>query len=103
MPVTLGAFCVASFIAAAQQTHSAAMMPIDRCLASMARLSLAHAARPFANSIPRFLAPALVQFRQASVVRIKKTKKKRTIPKDFKRHNLDKRDFPQFSLCEAMR
>ncbi|KAH7165690.1 ribosomal protein L1-like protein [Dactylonectria macrodidyma] len=79
------------------------MAPIDRCLASMARLSLLQAPRPAIPSIPRFLAPAAVQTRQASVVRIKKTKKKRTIPKDFKRVNLSKRDFPQFSLCEAMR
>ncbi|KND93760.1 50S ribosomal protein L1 [Tolypocladium ophioglossoides CBS 100239] len=82
------------------------MAPIDRCLASMARLSLtqfSQVARPSATSIPRFLAPALVQHRQASVVRIKKTTKKRPIPKDFKRRNLEKRQFPQFSLCEAMR
>ncbi|KAF7547145.1 hypothetical protein G7Z17_g7928 [Cylindrodendrum hubeiense] len=79
------------------------MAPIDRCLASMARLSLMQATRPAIPSIPRFLAPAAVQTRQASVVRIKKAKKKRTIPKDFKRFNLSKRDFPQFSLCEAMR
>ncbi|KAI5461660.1 ribosomal protein L1-like protein [Mariannaea sp. PMI_226] len=80
------------------------MAPIDRCLASMARLSLTQLARPAIPSIPKFLAPAAVQTRQASVVRIKKTtKKKRAIPKDFKRHNLTKRHFPQFSLCEAMR
>ncbi|OAQ64999.1 60S ribosomal protein L1 precursor [Pochonia chlamydosporia 170] len=79
------------------------MTAIDRCLASMARLSVAQVARPSTTSIPRFLAPAFVQTRQASVVRIKKVTKKRAIPKDFKRHNLDKRQFPQFSLCEAMR
>lgn len=80
------------------------MAPIDRCLASMARLSVSQISRPSMTSIPRFLAPAFVQqTRNASVVRIKKAKKKRTIPKDFKRHNLDKREFPQFSLCEAMR
>lgn len=79
------------------------MAPMDRCLASLARLSLAQAVRPTAPTIPRFLAPALVQTRQASVVRIKKTKKRKAIPKDFERHNLTKRDFPQFSLCEAMR
>ncbi|KAF4471089.1 acid phosphatase precursor, partial [Fusarium albosuccineum] len=80
------------------------MAPIDRCLASMARLSLLQTPRPAIPSIPRFLAPAAAQqTRQASVVRIKKTKKKRAVPKDFKRPNLTKRDFPQHSLCEAMR
>lgn len=79
------------------------MTAIDRCLASMARLSIAQVTRPSTTSIPKFLAPAFVQTRQASVVRIKKVKKKRAIPKDFKRHNLEKRQFPQFSLCEAMR
>ncbi|KID91922.1 60S ribosomal protein L1, partial [Metarhizium majus ARSEF 297] len=79
------------------------MTAIDKCLASMARLSIAQVTRPSTTSIPKFLAPAFVQTRQASVVRIKKVKKKRAIPKDFKRHNLEKRQFPQFSLCEAMR
>ncbi|EFY98076.2 60S ribosomal protein L1 [Metarhizium robertsii ARSEF 23] len=69
----------------------------------MARLSIAQVTRPSTTSIPKFLAPAFVQTRQASVVRIKKVKKKRAIPKDFKRHNLEKRQFPQFTLCEAMR
>ncbi|KFH41679.1 50S ribosomal protein L1-like protein [Hapsidospora chrysogenum ATCC 11550] len=80
------------------------MAPIDRCLASMARLSLSQATRPAVPAIPRFLAPSLVQSRQASVVRIKgKQKKKRVLPKDFKRHRIEKTDFPQFSLCEALR
>ncbi|QPG96997.1 hypothetical protein C2857_005598 [Epichloe festucae Fl1] len=80
------------------------MTAIDRCLASMARLSIAQMARPSPTPIPRFLAPAIVQqTRQASVVRIKKVTKKRAIPKDFRRQNLDKRQFPRFSLCEAMR
>lgn len=81
------------------------MAPIDRCLASMARLSLAQPLmRPAVPTIPRFLAPSLVQSRQASVVRIKgKPKKKKVLPKDFKRHRFQKRGFPQFSLCEAMR
>lgn len=81
------------------------MAPIDRCLASMARLSLLQTSRPAIPTIPKFLAPAAAQqVRQASVVRIKKTtKKKKALPKDFKRHNLNKREFPQYSLCEAMR
>lgn len=70
----------------------------------MAKLSVSQAAmRPMVSSLPRFLAPALVQSRQASVIRTKKPTKKKTLPKDFKRHNLDKREFPRFSLCEAMR
>ncbi|RSL98657.1 hypothetical protein CEP52_010194 [Fusarium oligoseptatum] len=82
------------------------MAPIDRCLASMARLSLLQTPRPAIPTIPRFLAPAAAaqQVRNASVVRIRKTtKKKKPLPKDFKRHNITKRDFPQYSLCEAMR
>ena len=79
------------------------MAPIDRCLASMARLSLAPALRPSVSSIPPFLAPALVQSRQASVVRLKKAKKKRTVPKNFPRPDLKKREWTQYSLCEAMR
>ncbi|CVK87490.1 related to ribosomal protein L1 [Fusarium proliferatum] len=81
------------------------MAPIDRCLASMARLSLLQTPRPAVPTIPKFLAPAAAQqVRQASVVRIRKTtKKKKALPKDFKRHNLAKREFPQYSLCEAMR
>jgi large subunit ribosomal protein L1 len=70
----------------------------------MARLSVSQAfMRPTVSSLPRFVAPALVQSRQASVIRSKKTTKKKPIPKDFKRHNLTKREFPQYSLCEAMR
>ncbi|KAG5950356.1 hypothetical protein E4U53_005219 [Claviceps sorghi] len=80
------------------------MTATDRCLASMARLIITQASRPSLVSIPRFLAPAIVQqARQASVVRIKKVKAKRALPKDFKRPNLEKRQFPRFSLCEAMR
>ncbi|KAG6006575.1 hypothetical protein E4U21_006873 [Claviceps maximensis] len=80
------------------------MTAMERCLASMARLSITQASRPSLVSIPRFLAPAIVQqSRQASVVRIKKAKPKRAISKDFRRHNLEKRQFPRFSLCEAMR
>ncbi|KAF7563177.1 hypothetical protein G7046_g972 [Stylonectria norvegica] len=81
------------------------MAPTDRCLASLARLTFQQTPRPALPSIPRFLAPAAAQqTRQASVIRIKKTtKKKKAVPKDFKRHNLAKREFPQFSLCEAMR
>ncbi|KAK0758986.1 hypothetical protein N5P37_008473 [Trichoderma harzianum] len=80
------------------------MAPIDRCLASVARLTLSQQSiRPAVPLIPRFLAPALVQSRQASVVRTKKTTKKKAVPKDFKRHNLEKREFPQYTLCDAMR
>lgn len=82
------------------------MAPIDRCLASMARLSLAQPVRPAVPAIPRFLAPSLVQSRQASVVRLGrkgKVKKKKVLSKDFKRHRYEKTDFPQFSLCEAFR
>lgn len=72
----------------------------------MARLSLTQATRPAVPTIPKFLAPSLVQqqTRHASVIRIKKkAKKARTIPKDYRRHKLEKYGFPQFSLVEAMR
>jgi large subunit ribosomal protein L1 len=82
---------------------------MDRCLASMARLSLTQTARQAQQTIPRFLAPSLVhgqhqQTRHASGLRIKKkAKKTRVIPKDFRRHRLEKYEFPRFSLVEAMR
>lgn len=81
------------------------MAPVDKCLASMARLSLSQASRPTISMVPRYLAPAvLVQSRQASVVRVKKGPvKKKAVSKDFRRHNFDKTDFPRFSLVEAMR
>jgi large subunit ribosomal protein L1 len=83
------------------------MAPIDRCLASMARLSLAQATRPAVPTIPGFLAPSVVvqQTRHASVVRNKdkSKKKKKPVPKDFKRHRYEKTDFPQYSLCDALR
>ncbi|KJZ74523.1 hypothetical protein HIM_06119 [Hirsutella minnesotensis 3608] len=80
------------------------MAPIDRCLASMARLSLvqsARVARPSAESIPRFLAPAMVHSRSAVTIRPKKAKK--ALSKDFKRQSLEKHQFPRYTLCEAMR
>ncbi|KAG9250281.1 ribosomal protein L1-like protein [Emericellopsis atlantica] len=83
------------------------MAPIDRCMASVAKLSLAPTVRPsISSTIPRFLAPSLVQTRHASVVKIgrkKQVKKAKPLSKDFKRHKLDKADFPQFTLCEALR
>ncbi len=71
----------------------------------MARLSLTQASRPTVPMVPRCLAPAaLVQTRHASVVRIKKGPvKKKPVSKEFRRHNLDKNEFPRFSLVEAMR
>ncbi|EGX89722.1 60S ribosomal protein L1 [Cordyceps militaris CM01] len=81
------------------------MPAVDKCLASLARLSLLQASRPTTSMVSRCLAPAtLVQTRQASVVRIKKGPvKKKSVPKEYRRHNLDKTDFPRFSLVEAMR
>lgn len=81
------------------------MAPLDRCLASMAKLTLTQGSRPAVQTIPRYLAPALLQTRQATVVRIKKENKKKAVPKDYKRHNLQKRTgiLPQWSLVEAMR
>lgn len=77
---------------------------MDKCLASMARQSLMVSTRPTISSVPQFLAPALVQTRQASAAVPKKaSKKKAALPKDFKRHNLERQNFPQFTLCEAMR
>jgi large subunit ribosomal protein L1 len=73
----------------------------------MAKLSvLQPVMRPTIASIPRLAAPALLQTRYASArptARSKKVAKKKAIPKDFKRHNLTKREFPRWSLCEAMR
>lgn len=82
------------------------MAPIDRCLASMARLTLTQPARPAVPTIPRFLAPSVIQQQQrhASVVRIKKTpKKKKPLSKDFRRPRIEKTDFPQWALVDALR
>ena len=82
-----------------------AMAPIDKCLASMARLSLSSASRPAIASVPKFLAPSIArQSRQASqALKRKETKKKRSLPKDFQRHKIVARNFPRWSLSEAMR
>lgn len=71
----------------------------------MASLTLTRAARPLASQpIPRYLAPALVQVRNASVIRVnKKEKKKKPLPKDYKRHKLEKHPMhKQWSLVDAM-
>ncbi|KAG6053797.1 hypothetical protein E4U17_004340 [Claviceps sp. LM77 group G4] len=81
------------------------MKPMDRCLASMARLSITQVSRPSLTSIPRFLAPSIVQqTRQASDKRPKKSKApKPTLSKDYNRPDLDQLEFPRWTLCEAMR
>ncbi|CEJ89822.1 Putative 60S ribosomal protein L1 [[Torrubiella] hemipterigena] len=79
------------------------MPTIDKYLTAAVRQGIFSSARPTTYSIPQYLAPAFVQSRQASVVASKKTKKKANLPKDFKRHNLQRQEFPQFTLCEAMR
>ncbi|RCI11322.1 hypothetical protein L249_7628 [Ophiocordyceps polyrhachis-furcata BCC 54312] len=98
------------------------MAPIDRRLASMAGTSLSRVTRPPATSLP------LVQCRWGSKDKNKlkgrakdnakaknnhanawnakpavKDKAKRLTPLDFKRPDLEKYGFPQYSLCEAMR
>ncbi|PHH70648.1 hypothetical protein CDD82_6998 [Ophiocordyceps australis] len=78
------------------------MGPMDRCLASMARLSLAPRA-PLC--LARFTPPVFLQARHASHVPSKKRKKqkKRKLPKEYRRAELEKTDLPRFSLCGAMR
>ncbi|PHH60234.1 hypothetical protein CDD81_1934 [Ophiocordyceps australis] len=77
------------------------MRPIDRCLASMARLSLAPR---LPVCLPRVSSPLLMQARLASGGPPKKRKqKRRKLPKEFRRADLAKTDLPRFSLCGAMR
>ncbi|KAI1842136.1 hypothetical protein JX266_011669 [Neoarthrinium moseri] len=88
------------------------MATMNQCLASLARLSLSSASRPAAASIPRFLAPSIVQTRCASGgnssmqarVRAKeklKKKKKQQRFKEYKYAVPSKEE--QYSLCDAMR
>lgn len=84
------------------------MAATDRCLASMARLSLASSTRPVLYTAPRFLAPASTQGRHLITLKNKpgavKTKpKKKPLPKEFMRPSLLQNSVPQYSLVEAMR
>lgn len=74
----------------------------------MARLSITQPARATAPTIPSFLAPSAVkqQQRYASVIRIKKKsdiKKKKPLSKELRRPRIEKTDFPQWSLVDALR
>ncbi|KAI1505811.1 50S ribosomal protein L1 [Biscogniauxia marginata] len=90
------------------------MAPTTQCIASLARLSLALTTRPTATSttIPRYLAPSVVQSRwksggtgamQAREREKEKLKRKRRQQrfKDYKHATPSKEE--QFSLCDAMR
>ena len=82
------------------------MAPIDRCLVSIAKLFLTQPARATVPTIYRFLAPAALQQQQryASVIRIKKApSKKKALSKDFRRVKLEKTEFPQWALVDALR
>ncbi|KAF4589222.1 60S ribosomal protein L1 [Ophiocordyceps camponoti-floridani] len=90
----------------------------------MARLSLSCVARPLATRLPRYLTPTHVKAEAYGTAKIKVDKKKKgekrskdprekaaeelkaaklNEPTLFIRHKLEKYDFPQFSLCDAMR
>ncbi|ETS76225.1 hypothetical protein PFICI_11612 [Pestalotiopsis fici W106-1] len=88
------------------------MATTNQCLASLARLSISGTSRPAATSIPKFLAPSIVQARCASgpnsamAIRVRekekaKRKKKQTKFKEYKYAVPSKEE--QFSLCDAMR
>ncbi|KAF7524921.1 hypothetical protein G7054_g11270 [Neopestalotiopsis clavispora] len=88
------------------------MASTNQCLASLARLSISGTSRPAATSIPKFLAPSIVQARCASgpsssmAIRVRaqekaKRKKKQTKYKEYKYAVPSKEE--QYSLCDAMR
>ncbi|KAI1078654.1 ribosomal protein L1 [Whalleya microplaca] len=90
------------------------MATTNQCIASLARLSLSTALRPAVTTIPRFLAPSIVQTRwkvtsssnYAMQVRERqreklKKKRKQSRFKEYK-YATTSRD-EQFSLCDAMR
>ncbi|KAI0110590.1 ribosomal protein L1 [Hypoxylon sp. NC0597] len=88
------------------------MASANQCIASLARLSLSVPMRPVNTTIPRFLAPSIVQTRCKSVGSVamrarerekEKLKKKRKQQrfKEYKYATPSKEE--QFSLCDAMR
>lgn len=91
------------------------MAATTKCLASLARLSLASATRPLASpasSIPRFLAPSVTQIRCAGQMSLaeKRLKEKNNLRKKRRQQRFKEYKFAvptgegeQFSLCDAMR
>jgi len=82
------------------------MASTQRCLASLARLSLSAPSRvrpsPAVSTIPNFLLPSVAapqQVRYATIIK-KRTKKKRTF-KTFRTWDLS--SIEQYSLCDAVR
>ncbi|KAK6071004.1 ribosomal protein L1p/L10e family protein [Seiridium cupressi] len=88
------------------------MATTNQCLASLARLSLSTTPRPAASSIPKFLAPSVMQMRCASgavsqmQMRAKekeklKRRRKQQRFKEYKYATPSREE--QYSLCDAMR
>ncbi|KAI1133961.1 50S ribosomal protein L1 [Hypoxylon sp. FL0543] len=88
------------------------MASVNQCIASLARLSISAPIRPVNATIPRFLAPSIVQTRCKSAGSMamrarerekEKLKKKRRQQrfKEYKYATPSKEE--QFSLCDAMR
>ncbi|KAI0167643.1 ribosomal protein L1-like protein [Pestalotiopsis sp. NC0098] len=88
------------------------MASTNQCIASMARLSISGTSRPAATSIPKFLAPSIVQTRcaggsnSAMAIRVRekekaKRKKKQTKFKEYKYATPSMEE--RYSLCDAMR
>lgn len=88
------------------------MASINQCIASLTRLSLSTPVRPVNATIPRFLAPSVVQTRCKSAGSVAmrarerekdKLKKKRRQQrhKEYKYAAPSKEE--QYSLCDAMR
>ncbi|KAL7625915.1 hypothetical protein AAE478_005139 [Parahypoxylon ruwenzoriense] len=88
------------------------MATTNKCIASLARLTLSAPTRAINATIPRFLAPSIIQTRYKSAGSIamrarerekEKAKKKRRMQrfKDYKHATPSKEE--QFSLCDAMR
>ncbi|KAI1764595.1 50S ribosomal protein L1 [Hypoxylon sp. FL1150] len=88
------------------------MASINQCIASLTRLSLANPARPVNATIPRFLAPSVVQTRCKSAGTVamrarEREKDKLRKKRKQQRHKEYKYATPsqeeQYSLCDAMR
>lgn len=88
------------------------MASINQCIASLTRLSLSTPARTVNATIPRFLAPSIVQIRckSAGTVAMRarerekdklKKKRKQQRHKEYKYAAPSKEE--QYSLCDAMR
>ncbi|KAI1400913.1 50S ribosomal protein L1 [Hypoxylon fuscum] len=88
------------------------MASINQCIASLTRLSLSASTRPVNATIPRFLAPSIIQTRWKSggtVAMQKREREKEKLKKKRKQQRFKEYKYAtpskeeQYSLCDAMR